>query len=165
MLALIVVAAIAPTASTAVIVPAGPGRFGPGSTKITFNERPVGTTIPFAIGAANFVGLSGSISNLAGGLPPAPSGSAYLYTGTSNNQDVVEVLLGAPQESVGAYFNVEGAPPFFGVLQVEFYSGSSLLGILPATPEPGTFGGFAGGSAGHASLTALSSATLIRTYL
>jgi hypothetical protein len=150
---LIAAAAIAPTLAKADIVPAGPSHFGPGSNTITFNELPVGVTIPFSIGMASFTGLSGSISNLPqppSASPPAPSGGPYLYTETSDNQDIVEVLFGAPQESVGAYFNVEGSTPFFGVLQVEFYSGSSLLGILPATPEPGEFGGFAGGSAGAA---------------
>ena len=136
------------------ITPVGAGSFSGSATVITFDEVAVGTTIPFTIGLADFVGLSGFVHDapmpVGFGLPPAPSGLPYLYTGSVGDQDVIEIEFGAAMESVGAYFDVTDSVTSGGTLQMEFYNGATLLGIVAAIPDAGTFGGFVGGSAGSA---------------
>ncbi len=143
------------SACSAGIVAVGAGSFGPGSTTVTFDEVAVGTTIPFSVGMASFVGLSGVTSNvdLGLGMTPAPSGSPYLYSGSVGNDDVIEVKFGVAQRSVGAYFNTFGDLLLSGALQLEFYDGDTLLGILAGIPDPGTLGGFVGGQADSAMIT------------
>jgi len=127
--------------------------FGAGTTVITFSEVPEFTAIPFTIGIADFIGLAGIVTDDdAGGAsaPPAPSGGAYLYSGSVGNDDMIEILLGTPQEAVGAYFSILGGGGLLGMLQIELYSGDTLLGSLLASFDAGTSGGFLGASAGSA---------------
>jgi hypothetical protein len=151
-LAFVIAAIVIGAPASAGVTAIGPGDFGSDSTIITFDELAVGTSIPFTIGIAEFAGLFGSISDvpLGDAIPPAPSGAPYLSTGTLDDEDVIEVLLGSPQESVGAYFDIAGAGLLVGNVQLEFYSGATLLGTLAAVPDAGTTGGFVGGSAGSA---------------
>jgi len=145
-----------PKMAAGVVQNVDPSFFGLGSTAITFSEVPVGTQIPFSIDGANFIGLSGSIRNdvlIPPAYPPSPSGPPYLETATFNGQDIINVQFTMPQSAAGAYFDVQGNPPLFGIVVVDFYSGPTLLGTLAATPNPGTFGGFVGGNVGSTILT------------
>ena len=87
------------------------------------------------------------------GAPPAPSGVPYLQSNSVENDDVVEVVFGAAQSSVGAYFDTASNLFEGGSLRMEFYAGDTLLGILAAVPVGDTFGGWVGGTAGEAVIT------------
>jgi len=140
------------TSAVAGVTEVGAGYFGASATVITFSELAEGTLIPFSIGLADFSGSGGIIYSFAPGdpfAPPSPSDSPFLYSGSDGVEDWIEVLLGAPQEAVGAYFNSAGSSSGDGVLQLELYSGETLLGMLATTPNA-TQGGFVGASAGEA---------------
>ncbi|MBL8990849.1 MAG: hypothetical protein JNJ48_04630 [Phycisphaerae bacterium] len=136
--------------------PVGPGAFAvPGVSVVTFGEVPVGTTTPFTIAGATFGGLGALVTDPLGGLadPPSISGGPLLYSMSVGNDDAIEVNFARAQRMVGAYFNILGDPTLSGQIVLEFYNGDSLLGVLPAVPIPGTFGGFIGGDAGAAVIT------------
>jgi len=139
------------SSASAGIVEVDPTYFGGSATVITFSEVAEGTEIPFSIGIADFSG-SGGLTYSYGPAdpyaPPAPSDSPFLYSGSVGMDDWIEVVLGAPQEAVGAYFNTAGSKFFGGVLQLELYSGDTLLGIVDATYDE-NWGGFIGASAGE----------------
>lgn len=139
-------------AASAGIAGVGADYFGAGTTVITFEELALDTPLPFTIGIADFSGSGGLITTFGEGdpaAPPAPSGGQFLYTGSDGMDDWIEVVLGAPQEAVGAYFNLGGGGTESAVVVLEVYSGDTLLGILETSPDE-NFGGFVGASAGRA---------------
>jgi len=136
------------------IVAIAPGDFSDSPTVVTFDEVALGATIPFSVGLAQFGGLGGFTSDLGPfGAPPSPSGPPYLQSSSVGNDDTIEVVFGAAQASVGAYFDTASDLFTGGSLRMEFYAGDMLLGSLDAMPEPGTFGGWVGGTAGAAIIT------------
>ncbi|MFO0962037.1 MAG: hypothetical protein U0625_03930 [Phycisphaerales bacterium] len=140
--------------ASAGITAIGPADFSGAANVVTFDEVAVGTSIPFTVGLAQFGGLGGTTSDFgAFGAPPAPSGVPYLQSNSVENDDVVEVVFGAAQSSVGAYFDTASNLFEGGSLRMEFYAGDTLLGILAAVPVGDTFGGWVGGTAGEAVIT------------
>jgi len=86
-------------------------------------------------------------------VPPGSPGAPYLQSSSVGNDDVIEVVFGAAQASVGAYFDTASSLFEGGLLQMEFYAGDTLLGTLSAVPNEGSFGGWVGGTAVEAIIT------------